>query len=132
LHRTDLSGMEHRAVATLSGGERRRLALSTIMVQNPDVYLLDEPTNHLDLSHQIHILNDLYRYSKAHDKAILMVLHDINLAMRFCDHFLFLYGGGHTESGTRAQLMHPEKLERLLGHPVQAVSAAHGPVFVPG
>jgi len=132
LHRTDLSGMEDRAVSTLSGGERRRLALSTIMAQNPDVFLLDEPTNHLDLCHQIHILTDLCRYSKAHDKAILMVLHDINLAMRFCDKFLFLYGGGRTESGSRAQLMRPDKLERLLGHPVQAVSAAQGPVFVPG
>ena len=56
LRRVDLDDMPQRDISTLSGGERRRLAIAQVLTQSPDIYLLDEPTNHLDPQHQLDVL----------------------------------------------------------------------------
>ena len=130
LRLADLDGMEQRMTTTLSGGERRRLAFATLLVQNPALFLLDEPTNHLDLVHQLELLDRLAAIC-AGDRASLMVLHDINLAARFCSHLLFLYGDGQWCAGPAAELLEPEPLSRLFGHPIRVLEDGGRRVFVP-
>ncbi|SVC58030.1 uncharacterized protein METZ01_LOCUS310884, partial [marine metagenome] len=77
-----LSGLEKRMVMTLSGGERRRVALATLLVQNPNIWLLDEPTNHLDPHHQLDALDKLSGLAQD-GKCIIATLHDPMLAARF-------------------------------------------------
>ncbi|MDH3695406.1 MAG: ABC transporter ATP-binding protein [Gammaproteobacteria bacterium] len=131
LHSVGLQGFDRRRVDTLSGGERRRLGIATVMVQNPDIYLLDEPNNHLDLHHQIELLSQLTALTKANEKAIIMVLHDINLASRFCDHLLLLFGDGETRHGAKHEVLDTELLERLYGHELVELAGALHRVFTP-
>src|SRR5210317_2001040 len=84
----ELSG---RDVLSLSGGERRRLAIAQILTQLPEIYLLDEPTNHLDPQHQLDTLR-VFRQAADEGAGIIASVHDANMAVRFADRCLLLYG----------------------------------------
>jgi iron complex transport system ATP-binding protein len=132
LRAVGLENMESRAIATLSGGERRRLGIATLLVQDPRVLLLDEPTNHMDLHHQILILDLLRARALSGAKSLVLVLHDPNLALRFCDHFLLLYGDGETLQGSAAAVLTQPNLERLYGHRLESLQSPRGTVWLPG
>jgi len=127
----DLEGLEKRAVASLSGGERRRLAIASLLVQEARLLLLDEPTNHLDLHHQVRVPQLLAERATGQEGAILMVLHDVTAAMHCCDHALLLFADGATLSGAAAAVVTEENLSRLYGHPVRRWDGADGPVWSP-
>lgn len=120
-----------RRVDTLSGGERRRLEIATVMVQDPHVYLLDEPSNHLDLRHQMELLSQLVQLTKQNSKSLVMILHDINLASRFCDHLLLLFGKGETKCGSLEEMLDTHLLGTLYGHQLKELSAGSHRVFIP-
>ena len=126
-----LAGFEFRSVATLSGGERRRLAIATLLTQDPRILLLDEPTNHLDLYHQIHALQLLSRLAVQESRALVMVLHDITSAVRYCDHALLLFGENELLAGAVADIVNEENLARLYGHPVRRLTGRDGDVWTP-
>ena len=88
-----LAGFERATSRTLSGGERRRVALAALLAQDPDLMLLDEPSSHLDLAHQIAVLDVLAGLARGRGKAIVMVLHDLHLALRYADHAIALGDG---------------------------------------
>ncbi|HHH36332.1 MAG TPA: ABC transporter ATP-binding protein [Gammaproteobacteria bacterium] len=122
----DLAGFEDRGVDTLSGGEYQRLQIAVVLAQAPRVMLLDEPVNHLDLRHQRSVLATLRARARRQDHALLMVLHDINLAARFCDHILLLHGDGETLQGRREDILRRETLERLYGCPLRELEDGEG------
>jgi iron complex transport system ATP-binding protein len=126
-----LSEFETREVQTLSGGERRRLALATLLTQDPELLLLDEPTNHLDLHHRTQVLSQLSKSAESSGKTLLMVLHDPNLAARFASHCLLLFGDGEALSGACRTLLDEPNLERLYGHPLITVDYAGGSAWLP-
>ena len=132
LQSLDIAALEQRDLNTLSGGERRRAHLATLLTQHPPVYLLDEPTNHLDVQHQIRSFELLKNITKQEGKSLVATLHDVNLAARFCDHVLLLFGDGVTLHGATAEVLNESNLERLLQHPIQQVVTAHGKMFIPG
>ncbi|HID49311.1 MAG TPA: ABC transporter ATP-binding protein [Chromatiales bacterium] len=129
LRRTGLAGMEARPVSTLSGGERRRLALATLLVQAPPLMLLDEPANHLDLRHQHDMLGLLRDQARA-GHAVLMVLHDINHALRYCDHVVLLFAEGKPRHGPAGVLLEPALLSELYQHPVSRIQDGQHSLFV--
>jgi len=131
LHAVGLENMEQRIVTTLSGGERRRLGIATLLAQDPQLLLLDEPTNHLDIHHQIRMLDLVLQLATRHGKALLLVMHDLNLAQRYCNRFLLLFGDGETVQGDAAQVLTQTNLERLYRHPLQALQGPHGQVWLP-
>ncbi len=126
-----LDGLAARAIHTLSGGERQRVALATLLVQQPRVYLLDEPLAHLDLNHQMAMLALLSRRVRDEDAALVMVLHDVNLAAHFSDQALLLYGDGDYEIGPSAAMLSSERLSRLYGHPLRPIEDGERRWFVP-
>lgn len=126
-----LDGLEQRLAHTLSGGERRLLALATLLTQDPPLCLLDEPSNHLDLHQQIAVL-DLLRERARARTAMIMVLHDVNLAVRYCDHVLLLYGGGETIQGETGAVIDEDRLSRLYRHRVVALAGEDRNVYLPG
>ena len=130
LKEVGLQDLEDRLTHTLSGGERRRLAIATLLTQAPDIFLLDEPTNHLDLNHQMQLLTH-FRQCCQPSRGVIMVLHDINLAARFCDRLLYLYPDGHWESGESAVMLEEGRLQRLYGHPLLRLEGPTGDLFVP-
>lgn len=116
-----LAELEQRDVLTLSGGERRRLAIAQVLTQEPRIYLLDEPTNHLDPQHQLDTLQ-LFR-NKADDGAsVIASLHDVNLAVRYADRCLLLYGDGRWDLGDTSEILDSDKLSQLYGTPMEAVN----------
>jgi iron complex transport system ATP-binding protein len=131
LAKMDLQQMEQRMVQTLSGGERRRLAIATLLTQSPKLMLLDEPLNHLDLHHQQNLLY-LLREISQQGKTVVMVLHDPNQAIRYCDHALLLYGDGKWESGACEELLTTERLSELYRHPMHLLEQAGKRIFIPG
>lgn len=110
----DLEGLERRMSATLSGGERRRLALATLLVQDPDVLLLDEPLNHLDPRHQVAVLAALRGLADS-GKAVIASLHDPVAAHRHFDHALLLHGDGRWQFGPASSLLDAQTLGTLYG-----------------
>jgi iron complex transport system ATP-binding protein len=118
-------------VHTLSGGERQRLAIAALLAQQPRLYLLDEPLAHLDLNHQIAVLELLSRRAREDGVGIVMVLHDINLALRHADRALLLFGEGRTLEGPVEAVLTAESLSRLYGHPLRELRDGGARHFVP-
>ena len=127
----DLAGLGGREVHTLSGGERQRLAIAALLAQQPRLYLLDEPLAHLDLNHQIAVLELLSRRARADGVGIVMVLHDINLALRYADRALLLFGESRTLEGPVEAVLTAESLSRLYGHPLRELRDGGARHFVP-
>lgn len=116
-----LAGMEAREIHTLSGGERQRVAIAALLAQEPRLYLLDEPLAHLDLNHQIATLELLTRRAREDGVAVAMVLHDPNLALRYCDQVVLLYGDSRHIAGPAADMLDAATLSDLYGHPLRRV-----------
>jgi iron complex transport system ATP-binding protein len=128
----DLEGFEDRSVTGLSGGEARRLAFASLLVQEPAILLLDEPTNHLDMKHQVRIMNHVERQVSRQHRSAMIALHDVNLAARYCSHILMLFGDGDWQAGPVDELLNLENLEKLYQCPVETVQTAAGKRFLPG
>lgn len=118
-----------REIDTLSGGERRRVAIATLLAQDPQVLMLDEPINHLDPHHQLDTLR-LLRAKADAGRAVVVSLHDAGLAARFCDRALLLFGDGEWSCGTVAQTLTAGNVSRLYGVTVRELSWDSGRTFV--
>src|SRR5262249_42429661 len=102
LEQMDLLPFIQCSITHLSGGEKRRLAIATLLAQAPHIYLLDEPTNHLDMRHQVQVLTHFHTLAKTQNALIVMSLHDVNWIQRYCDHLLLLFGDGEILHGPTA------------------------------
>lgn len=109
-----LTHMQTRAIATLSGGERRRAEIAAVLAQDTPVYLLDEPANHLDLPYQLAVLG-LYAERARAGALVIMALHDINLALRFATHALLLCGDGTHRIGAADATITASALQAVYG-----------------
>lgn len=132
IHRLELETLQARNIQTLSGGERQRVAIATLLAQQTDLLLLDEPTNHLDLKYRLKLLDDLAEDARKNRRGLLMSLHDINLAVRCCDHALLLMGDGNVRHGAIGELLDCQVLEALYGYPLQEVKTTRGRAWLPG
>jgi iron complex transport system ATP-binding protein len=129
LSSVDLEGLASRDVLTLSGGERRRLAIAQVLTQQPQLFLLDEPTNHLDPQHQLEALR-LFREKADDGAAVIASLHDVNLAVRFADRCLLLYGDGRWDLGPASEILDTTRLSALYTTAMDAVDWRGRKLFV--
>jgi iron complex transport system ATP-binding protein len=125
----DMADAEARDVRTLSGGERRRVTLAATLAQEPQLFLLDEPSSHLDLAHQVAVLDRLTELARSDGRAMVMALHDVNLAARYCDHVLLL-DRGTASAGPVEELLTSERLSALYGVPLRNLREGDRNVFV--
>ena len=125
-----LEGLAERSLETLSGGELRRVEIARLLAQQSPLSLLDEPMNHLDLAHQAACLRTLHKQCVTEQNAMLLVVHDLNLAFRACDHWLILNGDGSCQAGPREALCDPELLSLAYGHPISRIESDSGPLFL--
>lgn len=126
----DLAGLEARDVTTLSGGERRRLAIATVLAQDPRVFLLDEPIQQLDPLHQLGVLRRFRALADA-GRSVVLSLHDAGLAARFADDALLLYGDGRWSFGPARQVLDEASVGGLYGIAVRELRWNEGRTFVP-
>ncbi len=132
LNMVGLTGFENRSLQTLSGGEYQRMLIAMVLVQQPQCFLLDEPVNHLDWQHQHQILKTLVTMAKEQSNSILMALHDVNLAARYCSHCLMLFDDGQIAMGKTTELLDSERLEQLYHTPISTIDSPQGSIFIPG
>lgn len=124
-----LEGLEDRDIATLSGGERRRLAVATVLAQEPQIFLLDEPNQQLDPLHQLGVLR-IFRSLADSGRTIVVSLHDAGLAARFADESLLLFGDGRWSHGPTSQTLTADSVGRLYGIDVRELAWSGGRTFV--
>lgn len=103
-----LAGVESladRRVDSLSGGERQRAWIAMVLAQDADILLLDEPTTYLDIRHQIDLMELLVGLVRDHGKTVVVVLHDLNQAARYCDRIIALRDGEIIADGAPATVV---------------------------
>jgi iron complex transport system ATP-binding protein len=115
---TDVVGLADRLVDSLSGGERQRAWIALLVAQDSECLLLDEPISALDIAHQIEILTLIRKLSRQRRLSVAVVLHDVNMAARFCDELVALRGGKLLMRGTPDDLMQPKRLAAIYGLPM--------------
>lgn len=130
---TSISDLSQRPVDSLSGGQRQRVWIAMALAQRTDLILLDEPTTYLDLSHAVDVLDLVDDLRNVHGKTVVMVLHDLNLAVRYSDWIVVMRAGEVVAQGKPADVITPELLldtfglhSRVIGDPVSG-----GPLIVP-
>ena len=133
LARCRLEPFADRLVDTLSGGERQRAWLAMLVAQDSRFVLLDEPVSALDLAQQMDVLGFLHGLARHGGRGVVAVLHDINMAARFCDEILALKGGTLMLAGSPSEIMRAEALEAIYGLPMHVLAHPDGgvPVSVP-
>jgi iron complex transport system ATP-binding protein len=90
---TDIKKLRNSSINNISGGELQRVFLALVLAQDPDILILDEPTNHLDLKHQIDIFDILKKWSLKDNKAIIAIIHDLNLVYKYATKSLLIKEG---------------------------------------
>ncbi|MDN5581375.1 MAG: ABC transporter ATP-binding protein [Corynebacterium sp.] len=115
LDTTGTAALADRAVDELSGGQRQRVWIAMALAQQTDLMLLDEPTTFLDMAHQVEVLDLLTDLNEASGITIVMVLHDLNLAARYCDQVVMIADGGVEAVGAPAEIFTEARVEKVFG-----------------
>ncbi len=115
LAKMKLTDFENRSVTSLSGGEKRRLNIATLLTQNPDIYLLDEPTNHFEIKYSLQTFSLLQKLAKEQQKIIIMISHDIHLIKTFCDQIILLGFNQEKLIGSCREILTDKNLDRFFG-----------------
>ncbi len=128
--RLDLEHLTLRHIDQMSGGELQKVAIARAIVQEPRLLLLDEPTSSLDLRNQIEILELVRQVVREHAVAAVMTLHDLNLALRFADTYLFLKDGLIHAAGKTREVA-AKTIADVYGVPVEIYHHHGRPVVIP-
>ncbi|MCE8001494.1 ATP-binding cassette domain-containing protein [Billgrantia ethanolica] len=115
-----------RLVDTLSGGERQRVWLAMLLAQESRFLLLDEPLAALDIAHQMEVLSLIRKLCDELRLCVIIVLHDINMASRYCDELLALHSGRVLAHGSPERIMTGSTLEAIYGLPMQVMPHPSG------
>ena len=99
----------------ISGGEKQRVMIASALAQNPEMMLLDEPTAALDLKYQVQILKILKDLNKEHKMTLILAMHDLNLASKFCNRLILLDKGQIVRDGSPEQVLEKDILEQVYG-----------------
>lgn len=112
---TGVADLADRPVDQLSGGQRQRAWISMALAQGTDILLLDEPTTYLDLSHSVEVLDLVDRMHEEMGRTVIMVLHDLNLAVRYSDHLIVMSEGRIVAQGRPQDVISAELLDEVFG-----------------
>lgn len=125
-----LSGFAMRKLNQLSGGEAQKVLLARALAQDPKFLLLDEPTSNLDPYNQHEVLRTVRKIASQHKIAVAVIMHDLNLALRYCDKFLFLKDAEVFAYGT-VEIVNPETIREVYNIDVDIIEHKGNRVIVP-
>ncbi|RXF70970.1 ATP-binding cassette domain-containing protein [Hansschlegelia zhihuaiae] len=127
----DVEVFGDRMLEELSGGERQRVWIAMLLAQQARWLLLDEPTSALDIAHQLEVLALVRRLSQRNGLGVIVVLHDVNMAARFCDDMVALKSGRMIARGAPQDIVAKDQLRSIYGvamevlkHPVTGAPLA--------
>ncbi|MDC7222187.1 MAG: ABC transporter ATP-binding protein [Spirochaetales bacterium] len=128
-----LTRMARKSVGHLSGGERQKILMGRALVQDTPVILLDEATANLDIHHTMEIMELIGELSRKQGVTVITVLHDLNLAAAYCDELLLMRKGQVCRTGTPAEVITGENLEKAYGAALPVRRDERGtPFILPG
>ncbi|KAA0020050.1 ABC transporter ATP-binding protein [Antrihabitans cavernicola] len=110
---TGIADLADRPIDELSGGQRQRAWISMALAQGTDILLLDEPTTFLDLAHSVDVLDLVDRLHEELGRTVVMVLHDLNLAIRYSDRLIVMSKGAIVASGSPKEVISAELLAEV-------------------
>lgn len=125
LEQSDCTSLRHRRVPTLSGGERARVLLARALAAQPGLLLADEPVSALDLAHQLQTMQLLKDYASG-QRGVVTVMHDLSLAVRYCNRLLLMHKGQQIAIGEPAAVLNDNNIADVYG-----VSVVTGCASVP-
>lgn len=121
----DAAAFADRSMEELSGGQRQKVYLAMALAQDTQTILMDEPTTFLDVAHQLEVMATARRLAKE-GKAVLLVLHDLCLALRWADEAAVLAGGGLLFRGTAEEAFESGVLDQTFGVRLARVETEDG------
>lgn len=110
---TSLTNLRYQRLGTLSGGERQRTRIAMAICQQPEILVMDEPTTYLDISYQLEVLELISKINLNTNISILMVLHDLNLAVKYSDMIYVLCNKKIIREGCPEEVICKEILEEV-------------------
>jgi iron complex transport system ATP-binding protein len=134
LQKVDALDLSERRVGELSGGEQQRVLFARALAQSTPILLLDEPTSNLDLHYQVSFLETVSTLAHQDNLAVLIGIHDLNLAARYADRVALLMDGEIKATGTPRQVLTPELISTAYHLQVQVIPHpfADVPLVIPG
>ncbi|MCS0503702.1 ATP-binding cassette domain-containing protein [Ancylobacter mangrovi] len=123
---TGTGSFAHRLVDTLSGGERQRVWIAMLVAQDARCLLLDEPISALDIAHQLEVLDLVRSLCRENSTGVLVVLHDVNMAARYCDNIIALHSGRMIARGAPEDIITPPTLRAIYGIEMEVIRQESG------
>lgn len=114
----------------LSGGQRQLVGLAQSLIRRPELLLLDEPLSALDLNYQFHVMNLVRRETRLRNMVTVVVVHDINIALRHCEHVLMLKAGKRVTCGDPEKVITTESLAEVYNVQARVERCSQGRVQV--
>ena len=121
LERVDALDFLDRRVGELSGGEQQRILLARALAQSTPILLLDEPTAHLDMQYQVSLMQTITRLAHEDNLAVMIAIHDLNLASRYADQVALLVNGCLDAVGAPAEVLTPGRISKAYNLPVEVI-----------
>ena len=115
LARLNLQHLAMRDMGSLSGGQAQKVMLARALAQETPCLILDEPTSSLDVRHQLEILETIRQLAREKNLGVLIIIHDLNLAARYCDQIVMLHQGAVYARGTPAQVITATTMAEVYG-----------------
>ncbi|MDE7300016.1 MAG: ABC transporter ATP-binding protein [Lachnospiraceae bacterium] len=123
---TNCLQLKDRSVLKLSGGERQRAAAARAVAQGTEWLFLDEPVSSLDLKHQLELMEILARLCGERGTTVVVILHDVNLALRYCDRLILMKEGRLFRFGSVSETASAKTLSEVYGLDFEEIFAADG------
>ena len=121
IHYLDLNAIEHKYLDQLSGGQRQLAYIAMVIAQDTDAIFLDEPLNNLDIKHSLKIMRNIHKLAHEMNKAVVVVIHDINFAACYSDIIIALKNGEVVASGNTEAVIRADILEAIYETPFNII-----------
>ena len=124
LKHTNLLELRDRSIQTLSGGQMQRVFIAMVLAQDTDIVLLDEPLNHLDLKQAVEIMKLLRYMVENLDKTVVIVMHDLNMAINFSDYLVAFKEGKCEFHGKTMDVVTNQRLSDLYEIDIEVIEVS--------
>lgn len=131
LERVGAAHLAHKDFEALSGGQKQKVLIARAMAQEPDIYLFDEPISFLDIKNQLGVMEMARDLVKQQNKIVLMVAHDLNMALRYSDEILLLKDGRIVSHGKPEAVLCEENIAKVYGVKVKMIEEELGKYMIP-
>lgn len=115
LKKLEITHLAHKEYESLSGGQKQKVLIARALAQDPAIYLFDEPTSFLDIKNQLEIMNIAKELVHQHHKLVIMVVHDLTMALRYSDYVVLLEKGSVISQGVPHQVLNPGNILNVYG-----------------